>query len=144
MAIQFHQREITIGPVDRGIHLVTSQITQALPEMVSCRVGTLQVFIKHTSASLTINENASPDVRSDLNHYLDELVPDGYTSFRHTAEGPDDMPAHVKASMLGSSLTIPVSDGRLRLGTWQGVYLCEHRNRGGARNVVLTLQGDFV
>ncbi len=113
---------------------------EALPQLAQVSVGLLHVFIQHTSASLTINENADPDVRQDLETAINQVCPESLP-FVHTCEGPDDMPAHVKAALLGNSLTIPVSDGRLQLGTWQGLYLCEHRNRGGARRLVLTLQG---
>jgi secondary thiamine-phosphate synthase enzyme len=136
------QREVTLRPRPRGFHLVTREIESELPELRSIRVGLAHLFIRHTSASLTLNENASPDVREDFEAYFDEAVPEDAAYWTHTIEGPDDMPAHIKASVLGPSLTIPVRDGRLALGTWQGVYLCEHRNRGGARSVVVTLFGE--
>ncbi|MGH7135841.1 MAG: secondary thiamine-phosphate synthase enzyme YjbQ [Pirellulales bacterium] len=125
----------------RGFHLITREVVEALPELAELRVGLLQVFIQHTSASLSINENADPDVRHDLERSLNSIAPEDFP-YRHTCEGPDDMPAHVKASLLGSSLSIPVADGRLALGTWQGIYLCEHRNQGGPRNLLLTLCGE--
>jgi secondary thiamine-phosphate synthase enzyme len=122
--------------------LVTREIVAGLPDLSRFRVGLAHLFIEHTSAALALNENASPDVRSDLDGFLDRLVPDGTPYFRHTIEGADDMPAHVKAALLGSSLVLPIRDGRLGLGTWQGVYLCEHRNQGGSRRVTATLFGE--
>jgi secondary thiamine-phosphate synthase enzyme len=136
------QREITLRPRPRGFHLVTGEIEAALPELRSVQVGLAHLFIRHTSASLTLNENASPDVRRDFEAYFDEAVPEGAAYWTHTLEGPDDMPAHIKASLLGPSLSLPVSRGRLALGTWQGVYLCEHRDHGGPRSVLVTLFGD--
>ena len=136
------QREIQLQTLPRGFHLVTREVEQGLPELGDVRVGMLNVFIRHTSASLTLNENASPDVRRDFAAWFDRAVPDGAEYFRHTLEGADDMPAHIKSSLLDSSLTIPVSDGRLALGTWQGVYLCEHRDHGGPRRLTLTLWGE--
>jgi secondary thiamine-phosphate synthase enzyme len=127
------QHEISLPAFPRGFHLVTREVEEGVPELGQIGVGLLHVFIKHTSASLTLNENASPDVRRDFGAWFDRAVPDGAGYFRHTLEGPDDMPAHIKASLLGPSLSIPISDGRLALGTWQGVYLCEHRDSGGSR-----------
>jgi len=135
------QRQLALSPRSRGCHLITGDVLQALPELRDFRAGLLHVFIRHTSASLTINENADSDVRRDLESSLNSLAPEDFP-YVHTLEGPDDMPAHVKASLMGSSLTIPVADGRLALGTWQGIYLCEHRNHGGARSLVLTLWGE--
>lgn len=135
------QRELRLPAVSRGFHLVTDHVLDALPEIAEIRIGLLHVFIQHTSASLSINENADPDVPRDLESALNAVAPENFP-YRHTCEGPDDMPAHVKASLMGSSLTIPVHQGRLMLGTWQGVYLCEHRNHGGSRRLVLTLQGE--
>ena len=120
---------------------MTDEITEAVPELREMRVGLAHLFIRHTSAALTLNENASPDVRRDFAAWFDRAVPDGAPFFEHTLEGPDDMPAHIKASLLGSSLSLPVRDGRLALGTWQGVYLCELRDRGGERTVTVTVQG---
>jgi secondary thiamine-phosphate synthase enzyme len=134
------QRTVTLDPRPRGIHLVTRELLAELPELSRVDAGLLHVFIRHTSASLTLNENASPDVRRDLDAWLDDAVPEG-RRWEHSLEGPDDMPAHVKASLMGPSLLLPVSGGRLALGTWQGIYLCEHRDHGGAREVLLTLQG---
>jgi secondary thiamine-phosphate synthase enzyme len=136
------QREVTLRPRPRGFHLVTREIESAVPELRSVRTGLAHLFIRHTSASLTLNENASPDVRDDFETYFNEAVPEDAPYWTHTIEGPHDMPAHIKASVLGPSLTLPVRDGRLALGTWQGVYLCEHRNRGGARSIVVTLFGE--
>ncbi|MFC6616613.1 secondary thiamine-phosphate synthase enzyme YjbQ [Deinococcus radiophilus] len=138
----WHQTDLSLRPYPRGFHLITRDIEAALPELRGLRVGLLHVFIRHTSASLTLGENASPDVRRDFEQFMSDLVPEDYPHFQHTDEGPDDMPAHLKAALLGPSLTLPVRDGRLHLGTWQGVYLCEHRDRGGARSLTLTLQGE--
>lgn len=135
------QKTIRIGPYPRGFHLITREVISAIPELQDVRIGILQVFLQHTSASLTINENADPDVRTDMETALNRLVPENQP-FVHTIEGPDDMPAHVKSSILGASLMIPVSAGALALGTWQGIYLCEHRNDATPRTLVLTLQGD--
>lgn len=136
------QRDIALPPVSRGVHLVTGAVISAIPELRELRVGVLHVFIRHTSASLTINENASPDVRGDLERWMDDAVPEDAPYWRHTLEGPDDMPAHVKTSLMGPSLTVPVTDGRLALGTWQGICLCEHRDRAGSRNLTLTAWGE--
>jgi secondary thiamine-phosphate synthase enzyme len=142
MAGVWIQRTIELDPRPRGFHLVTREIADGVPELSRMRVGVATVFMQHTSASLTLNENASPDVRRDFAAWFDRAVPDGAGYFAHTLEGPDDMPAHIKASLTGSSLVIPVSDGRLALGTWQGIYLCEHRDRGGSRSVVVTAVGE--
>jgi secondary thiamine-phosphate synthase enzyme len=137
------QRQISLRPRPRGFHLVTDEIVDAVPELRRLRVGIVTVFIQHTSASLTINENASPDVRRDFAAWFDRAVPDGADYFVHTLEGADDMPAHLKSSLTESSLVLPVADGRLALGTWQGIYLCEHRDSGGARRVIVTAFGDL-
>ena len=134
------QREITLEARPRGFHLVTREVERALPEIGELDVGLCHLFIQHTSASLTLNENASPDVRRDFETWFDDAVPERF-AWEHSLEGPDDMPAHIKASLLGSSLSLPVSRGRLALGTWQGVYLCEHRDHGGARSLLATLWG---
>ena len=134
------QHSLALPPFDRGFHLITHLVEDAIPELSQIQIGWLQVFIQHTSASLTINENADPDVRVDMETAANQLCPES-SPFIHTCEGPDDMPAHVKASMFGASLMIPISDGRLALGTWQGIYLCEHRNHGGRRQLVLTVTG---
>jgi secondary thiamine-phosphate synthase enzyme len=136
------QRDISLPPRPRGFHLVTREITGALPEIGDLRVGLCHLFIQHTSASLTLNENASPDVRRDFATWFDDAVPEDFGGWTHTVEGPDDMPAHIKASLLGPSLSLPVRDGALALGTWQGVYLCEHRDDGGARSLLATLWGE--
>jgi len=135
------QTEIRLAPRPRGFHLITAEVAAAVGSLDSLRVGLLHVFIQHTSASLSINENADPDVPRDLEMAFTRIARDDFP-YRHTLEGPDDMPAHVKASLLGSSVTVPIRDGRLCLGTWQGIYLCEHRDRGGPRRLVLTLQGE--
>jgi secondary thiamine-phosphate synthase enzyme len=136
------QREIRLQARPRGFHLVTGEVEAALPELRDLRVGLAHLFIRHTSASLTLNENASPDVRRDFDAWFDRAVPEDAPYWTHTVEGPDDMPAHVKASLLGPALSLPVRDGRLALGTWQGVYLCEHRDRGGERSLLVTLWGE--
>src|SRR5215212_3982584 len=138
----WHQREVRLRPRPRGFHLVTDEIVDAVPELGELRVGLAHLFLRHTSASLTLNENASPDVRRDFATWFDRAVPDGADYFSHTLEGDDDMPAHIKASLTGASLTIPVSDGSLALGTWQGIYLAEHRDNGGARRLVFTAVGE--
>jgi secondary thiamine-phosphate synthase enzyme len=135
------QEQITLRPRSRGFHLITDEVLDGVPELRSLRIGLALVFMQHTSASLTVNENASPDVRRDFAAWFDRAVPDGADYFAHTLEGPDDMPAHIKASLLGASLTLPVRDGRPALGTWQGIYLCEHRDDGGPRRVMVTAFG---
>ena len=137
------QKTITLSARPRGFHLITSEIVRQLPELADYRVGLLHIFIRHTSASLTINENADPTVRQDFEQVLSRLVPENEPFYRHNDEGPDDLPAHIKSSLLGPSVSIPVTDGRLALGTWQGVYLCEHRNHGGSRTIVVTLSGSL-
>lgn len=137
------QKEIQLPAHPRGFHIVTRHVIDALPELREVSVGLLHVFIKHTSASISINENADPDVPIDLESSFNSIAPEDFP-YRHTCEGPDDMPAHVKASMIGNSLTIPISNGRLCTGTWQGIYLCEHRNHGGSRKLVLTINGEAV
>jgi secondary thiamine-phosphate synthase enzyme len=136
------QQRLTLDPKPRGFHLVTDEVRRAVPELETFRVGLLHVFLQHTSASLTINENAAPAVRGDLERHFNEMVPEDQPYYQHTVEGSDDMPAHIKASMLDTSLSIPVRDGALAFGTWQGIYLNEHRDRGGARSLLLTLQGE--
>jgi secondary thiamine-phosphate synthase enzyme len=136
------QRQIRLPAVPRGFHLVTREIVGSVPELAEVGVGVAHVFINHTSASLTLNENASRDVLRDFATWFDRAVPDGASFWTHTLEGDDDMPAHVKSALLGSSLTIPVTDGRLALGTWQGIYLCEHRDSGGSRTVTVTAFGE--
>ena len=136
------QEQITLRPRPRGFHLITDEVIEGVPELRSLRIGIALVFMQHTSASLTLNENASPDVRGDFAAWFDRAVPEGADYFAHTLEGPDDMPAHIKASLLGASLTLPVRNGRPALGTWQGIYLCEHRDDGGARRVIVTAFGE--
>lgn len=136
------QREITLEPRQRGFHLITEEVVEALPELGRLKVGLLHLLIQHTSASLTLGENASPAVRRDFEAWANQAVPEGAPYWTHTLEGPDDMPAHIKAALFGPALTLPVSAGRLKLGTWQGIYLCEHRNRGGSRSLVATLCGE--
>jgi secondary thiamine-phosphate synthase enzyme len=135
------QRELTLDPKPRGFHLVTREVTERLPELQEVGVGLLHLHILHTSASLTLNENASPDVRRDFETWANAYVPEEF-AWTHTLEGADDMPAHVKASLMGPSLTLPVARGRLALGTWQGIYLCEHRDRGAPRSLVATAWGE--
>lgn len=135
------QKEIQLQPQSRGFHLVTAEILKQFSEIKGISQGILQVFIKHTSASLTINENADPTVRGDFERHINKMVPEHQPYYQHTLEGPDDMPAHIKASMMGSHLQIPITKGKLNLGTWQGIYLCEHRNSGGSRKLVLTAVG---
>ncbi|HEX8205723.1 MAG TPA: secondary thiamine-phosphate synthase enzyme YjbQ [Solirubrobacteraceae bacterium] len=133
------QREITLKPRPRGFHLVTDEVESALPELREVEVGLAHVFLQHTSAGLTLNENASPDVRRDFASWFDRAVPEGASYWTHTLEGDDDMPAHIKGSLVGFSVSIPVAEGRFALGTWQGIYLCEFRDRGGARRLVVTV-----
>jgi secondary thiamine-phosphate synthase enzyme len=142
VAAMWAQGEIALGQRPRGYHLITREVLEAVPRIGEVEVGLLHLFLRHTSASLTLNENASPDVRADFEAYFDAAVPEQAPYWTHTLEGADDMPAHVKASLLGASLTIPVAHGRLALGTWQGVYLCEHRDHGGPRSLVATLWGE--
>ena len=136
------QEEVRLDPRPRGFHLITDEVERGAPGLSRMSVGMAHVLIRHTSASLTLNENASPDVRRDFESWFNEAVPEGAPYWRHTLEGPDDMPAHVKASLLGSGLTLPVSRGRFTLGTWQGIYLCEHRNSGGSRSLLVTAWGE--
>lgn len=140
--MSWFQREITLPARPRGFHLITREITAAVPEIGRLTVGLAHLFIRHTSASLALNENADPTVRDDMEAYFNRLAPENAPYLTHISEGPDDMPAHLKAVILGSSLTVPISDGRLALGTWQGIYLCEHREHGGRRRVVVTLSGE--
>lgn len=139
--MKFFQKEIRLQLYPRGFHLITREIETLFPELKEIQIGQLQVFIKHTSASLTINENADPTVRQDFESHMNVMVPEDAPYYIHTYEGPDDMPAHIKASLMGTSVQIPVTKGRLNLGTWQGIYLCEHRDYGGARKLVLTAFG---
>lgn len=140
--MKFIQKEIQLPPFSRGYHIITDTILEQLPEIQQIQVGMLQVFIKHTSASLTINENADPTVRQDFESHLNVLVPENQPYYKHTFEGSDDMPAHIKASLMGASVQIPITNGKLNLGTWQGIYLCEHRDNGGFRRLVITVLGN--
>ncbi|WP_128543622.1 secondary thiamine-phosphate synthase enzyme YjbQ [Larkinella soli] len=140
--MQLFQKEIRLPAFPRGFHLITDHIVRQFPEIRQLRAGLLQVFIQHTSAALTINENADPTVRQDFESHFNRMVPENAPYFRHNDEGPDDMPAHLKASLLGNSVLIPITNGRLNLGIWQGIYLCEHRNHGGSRSLVLTGWGE--
>lgn len=133
------QTEIHLKPRSRGFHLITDEVATALPGLEKVKNGLLHIFIKHTSAGLTINENADPTVRGDFERHINEMVPENQPYYQHTLEGPDDMPAHIKASLMGNSVQIPITDGKLNLGTWQGLYLCEHRNSAGSRKLVLTV-----
>lgn len=136
------QKEVEFVNKPRGFHLVTREVLNALPELQSVNIGLLHLFMQHTSASLAINENADPDVRADMEAYFSKLVPENEPYYKHTLEGSDDMPAHLKAVMLGTELTLPISQGRLLLGIWQGIYLCEHRDLAGRRKVIVTLNGE--
>ena len=140
--MKFFQQVITLHERKRGFHLITGEVVHALPQIAQVKVGMCHVFIQHTSASLTINENADPTVRKDFEMFFNKTVKENDPAYQHDDEGPDDMPAHLKASLLGSSVTIPITNGSLALGTWQGIYLCEHRNHGGARNIVVTVWGE--
>ncbi len=133
------QKEIQLKPKPRGFHLVTDEILSALPELEGVSSGIAHIFIKHTSAGLTVNENADPSVRKDFESHFNRMVPEDSSLFEHTLEGPDDMTSHIKSSLVGHSLSLPVTNGRFNLGTWQGIYLCEHRNRGGSRKIVVTV-----
>ena len=137
----WYQTEITLPPFERGFHIITELVLKGIREIENIKLGTLQIFIKHTSASLTINEDADPTVRSDFESHFNIIVPENAPYYKHTIEGSDDLPAHLKASILGSTLNIPVSNGKLNLGTWQGIYLCEHRNNKPIRKIILTLNG---
>ena len=135
------QRRITLPAYPRGFHLITREVLSQIPEIQSVSAGILHVFIQHTSASLTLNENADPTVRADFERHFNHMVPENQPYYEHTCEGPDDMPGHIKASLLGASVSVPVSEGRCETGTWQGIYLCEHRDRASSRKLVITLMG---
>ena len=137
-----YQKELSISSKPRGFHLITNDVVSSFPEMHEIKRGMLQIFIKHTSASLTINEDADPTVRTDFETHFNEMVPENQPYYLHTIEGSDDIPAHLKSSILGSSIQIPITNGSLNLGTWQGIYLCEHRNNGGSRTLFLTAWGE--
>ncbi|MCB0129697.1 MAG: secondary thiamine-phosphate synthase enzyme YjbQ [Caldilineaceae bacterium] len=136
------QRQIRLQARPRGFHIITHEIVAQMPELRQLTVGLAHIFIQHTSAALTINENVEPEVRADMETHFNRQVPENAPGYTHNYEGPDDMPAHIKASLLGNSLTIPIQNGALALGTWQGIYLCEHRNHGGSRRVIITLHGE--
>ena len=140
--MKIFQRQITLPPYPRGFHLITKHVIGAIPEIRQITVGQLQVFIKHTSAGLTINENADPTVRNDFESFFNRAVPEDAPYYRHNSEGPDDMPAHIKASIMGASVWMPITNGKINVGTWQGIYLCEHRNHAGGRDLVLTAFGE--
>ena len=135
------QKKISLTPRSRGFHIITDNILENIPELKDFKAGILQLFIKHTSASLTINENADPTVRIDFESHFNILVPETKNYYKHICEGPDDKPAHLKSSILGSSVSIPITDGKLNLGVWQGIYLCEHRDHGTVRKLIATIQG---
>ena len=139
--MKFYQKELKLKPFSRGFHLITNEIINAIPELKNISIGQLQVFIKHTSASLTINENADLTVRDDFESHFNFMVPENQSYYKHTYEGVDDMPAHIKSSLLGNSVLIPITNGKLNLGIWQGIYLGEHRDYGGSRSLVLTVSG---
>ncbi|MEQ9443757.1 MAG: secondary thiamine-phosphate synthase enzyme YjbQ [Cyclobacteriaceae bacterium] len=140
--MQVFQQEIRLPAYPRGFHLITAIVEREFKALREIQAGILHVFIQHTSASLTINENADPTVRGDFERHINRMVPENVPYYEHTLEGADDMPAHIKASMMGSSVSVPITSGRLNVGTWQGIYLCEHRNRGGSRKLVLTAYGE--
>ena len=140
--MRFFQKEISLKPKPRGFHLITDEIEKQIPELAKVSVGIAHIFIKHTSASITLNENADPTVRSDMEMYFNKIVPENASYFQHTLEGTDDMTSHIKSALLGSSVTVPVTNGKFNLGTWQGIYLCEHRNYGGSRRIVITVIGE--
>ncbi|MEH0157826.1 secondary thiamine-phosphate synthase enzyme YjbQ [Limibacter armeniacum] len=137
----YYQRTFKLKPYSRGFHLITREIEEHLSDLSAIEVGMANIFIKHTSASLTLNENADPTVRSDFERHMNKMVPENAPYFEHTYEGPDDMPAHIKSSLMGASVSVPVTNGRLHLGTWQGIYLCEHRNHASSREIVVTVMG---
>lgn len=139
---KFIQKEFKLKPYSRGFHIITGEVLSAVPELQSIKTGICHVFIQHTSASLTINENADPTVRKDFESHFNEFVPEDAPYYLHNYEGSDDMPAHIKSSLMGSSVSVPITNGKLNLGTWQGIYLCEHRDHGGARSLVVTAWGD--
>lgn len=136
------QKEILLKSRTKGFHLITDEVISSIIEIKQIKIGIVNLLLKHTSASITLNENADPDVRSDMKNYFDDVVPENTSYFEHTSEGADDMPAHIKTSLLGNSITIPITNGKLNLGTWQGIYLCEHRNYGGTRKLVITINGE--
>lgn len=138
----WHQKKITLSARERGYHIITDEVLSEIPEIQQIQTGIAHIFIQHTSASLTINENADPSVRRDFKTHFKRMVPENMSLYEHTLEGPDDMTSHIKSSLLGHSISIPITNGKLNLGTWQGIYLCEHRNNGGRRKVIVTLHGE--
>lgn len=140
--MKFYQSELQLNAYSRGFHLITAEVLKAIPNLHLIKTGMLQVFIKHTSASLTINENADPTVREDFESHISKMVPENAPYYKHNYEGPDDMPAHIKASLMGASVQIPITNGKLNLGIWQGIYLCEHRNHASGRNIIVTAFGE--
>ena len=138
------QRQINLHPKPRGFHIITNDILENIPELKNFKIGIFQLFLKHTSASLTINENADYTVRTDFETHFNKMVPENQSYYKHTFEGTDDMPAHLKTSILGSSVSIPITNGKMNLGTWQGIYLCEHRNHGSKRRLIATIQGESI
>ena len=140
--MKWFQKQVELKPMSRGFHLITQEVLKELPEIQNIKVGLAHLLLKNTSASLTLNENFDPDVRKDMESYFNNSVKENEPYFLHTSEGADDMPAHIKSSLLGNSLTIPITEGHFNLGTWQGIYLCEHRNHGGRRKLLITVQGD--
>jgi secondary thiamine-phosphate synthase enzyme len=140
--MKFYQKEISLKPRRRGFHLVTDEVLEQIPELKSIKTGLMHILIKHTSASITLNENFDPDVRSDMEKYFDKTVKENESYYVHNSEGPDDMPAHIKTALIGTSLNIPITNGKLNLGTWQGIYLGEHRDNGGSRKLVITIMGE--
>ena len=140
--MKWYQKEISLDPKSRGIHLVTNEVMSRLPEINKIKTGIMHILIKHTSASITLNENNDPDVRSDMEKYFNRAVKENEPWYDHNSEGPDDMPAHIKSTLIGNSLTIPITNGMFNLGTWQGIYLCEHRNHGGSRKIIVTIFGE--
>ena len=140
--MKWHQKEISLEPRGRGFHLITDEVVNQLPDLKEIKTGLMHILIKHTSASITLNENYDPDVRSDMEKYFNRTVKENEPWYEHNSEGADDMPAHIKSTLIGSSLTIPIANGKLHLGTWQGIYLCEHRNHAGHRKIVVTIFGE--
>jgi len=140
--MSWYQKEISLDSSSRGFHLVTEVVVSQFPELKKIKIGLMHIFIKHTSASITLNENYDPDVRSDMEKYFSKTVKENEPWYDHNSEGPDDMPAHIKSTLIGNSLTIPITNGHLNLGTWQGIYLCEHRNNGGSRKIIVTIFGE--
>ena len=140
--MKWHQKEISLEPRGRGFHLITDEVVNLLPDLKEIKTGLVHILIKHTSASITLNENYDPNVRSDMEKYFNRTVKENEPWYEHNSEGADDMPAHIKSVLIGSSLTIPIANGKLNLGTWQGIYLCEHRNHSGSRKIVVTIFGE--